>query len=405
MSNSPEAETVVAASVARPRPIRAPRIRVGAATARHLQSLDGSPHLQATSALLGATSLEPPQTFVEGSHGDGPEGLKRSAKVAEFWIDLLEGEQTDLIEEATKLKQRYAKSARHAENQTTELEALKAEKRRMLAELKWLQQSRDEAIVERRLLQEQGGKQQSAADREVQLSAKVDELESELLQERGRNAHIEESLVRIKGSYACVQQRADSMEMLILHYEDMLRCFDPRFVPISPDTNTFGENEDDASLSEAAWSDLPTSHEHTDRALSVKVARSLGLHKVKQTLLRHRRRVSNHSGQDSARTSPAGRPALTPELGRANSDGSGTARSNLDTARTSPSAIHSARSVNTDRSQSRDTRRLNLKDIQQVSARGPKSEGTEGSVAPASHDAAEESPPPRRVPRWQLRKE
>jgi hypothetical protein len=192
---------------------------------------------------------------------------------------LLEGEQTDLIEEATKQKQRYAKAARHAENQTTELEALKAEKRRMLTELKWLQQSRDEAIVERRLLEEQGGKQQSAADREVQLSARVDELESELLQERGRNAHIEESLVRIKGCYAWVQQRADSMEMLILHYEELLRCFDPRFVPKNPDTNTFGENEDDAR-SEAGWSDLPTSHEHTDAALSVKVARGLGLHKV-----------------------------------------------------------------------------------------------------------------------------
>eukprot|EP00418_Pyrodinium_bahamense_P066390 CAMPEP_0179078176 /NCGR_PEP_ID=MMETSP0796-20121207/34991_1 /TAXON_ID=73915 /ORGANISM="Pyrodinium bahamense, Strain pbaha01" /LENGTH=379 /DNA_ID=CAMNT_0020775471 /DNA_START=32 /DNA_END=1169 /DNA_ORIENTATION=- len=207
------------------------------ATLQHLQVLQSSRPLELPPAFLGTVGLaqlSPQDVFSSDEASPGHDGtrLRETVRTAEFWIALLEGEQSDLAEELAKHKQRHQLALRQTEAKASALREADGERKRLQAELRWLQQSRDQAICERRLLQEDSlrGADRDREDVSAQV-ARAEALERELQRERVEKADLEAQLVRVKVRYAESLQRADSLQYLAEYYEGQLRALSPGFEP------------------------------------------------------------------------------------------------------------------------------------------------------------------------------
>mmetsp|Transcript_3815 Transcript_3815/g.12158 ORF Transcript_3815/g.12158 Transcript_3815/m.12158 type:complete len:377 (+) Transcript_3815:102-1232(+) len=199
---------------------------------QHLQVLQSPRPLDVPPACLGNAGLAPPE--LSGASEAFPDAAQLQGKVrtAEFWISLLEGERCDLVEEVSKHKQRHQLALRQTEAKASALREAEGERKRLQAELRWLQQSRDEAICDRHLLKEDNERNATRSQQDTgQLAARAEALEAELRREREEKANLEAQLVRTKVRYAETLQRADSLQYLIDYYEDQLRALNPDFEP------------------------------------------------------------------------------------------------------------------------------------------------------------------------------
>lgn len=196
--------------------------------------------------MLGATQIgEPKELFgsaVVGDSGDNlyqktAEDLREVVRTAEFWISLLEGEQSDLHEEITKHKKRHQLTIRQSEAKASALREAEVERRRLLSELKWLQESRDKAICERHMLREDSVRLTSRRQEDVQsLAARTEALEHELQRERNEKAELEKQLVRTKVRFAESLQSQDTLEAILDYYEGQLKLLSPGFEPQDRDS-------------------------------------------------------------------------------------------------------------------------------------------------------------------------
>jgi hypothetical protein len=142
-----------------------------------------------------------------------------------------------LQEEILKQKQRHQLTIRQAEAKESALREAEGEKKRLLTELKWLQQSRDQAICERFLLREDSVKLTSRSKEDVELLvARSQALEMDLKREREEKAELERQLVRTKIRHAEALQAKDTLECLLDYYEDQLKVLNPNFTPQDRDT-------------------------------------------------------------------------------------------------------------------------------------------------------------------------
>lgn len=225
-------------------------MRSGQALAQHLQVLQSGRSLDAPwhDTPVGAVGLLqlPSEELFKGVEAADLKRLQEVVKTAEFWIALLEGERTDLSEEVVKHKQRYQLALRQADTQAKALRIAEQEKTRLEKDLKWLQDSRDQAIGDRALARADAKKleqNQSLSTRTAQdfedAAAKMRTLEDELHEEQEAKASLEENLVRTKIKHCEALQRADSMEVLIKFYEDQLAAANPHFQ--RQDLNALGQ--------------------------------------------------------------------------------------------------------------------------------------------------------------------
>lgn len=215
-------------------------------TMKHLQALQALRPLEPPSAMLGAAQIgEPKELFgsaVVGDSGDNlyqktAEDLREVVRTAEFWISLLEGEQSDLHEEITKHKKRHQLTIRQSEAKASALREAEVERRRLLSELKWLQESRDKAICERHMLREDSVRLTSRRQEDVQsLAARTEVLEHELQRERNEKAELEKQLVRTKVRFAESLQSQDTLEAILDYYEGQLKLLSPGFEPQDRDS-------------------------------------------------------------------------------------------------------------------------------------------------------------------------
>lgn len=210
---------------------------------QRLQVLQSDRLLEVPPACLGTASLPEvaPKDLLAGAvASEDVAQLRQAVRTAQFWIALLEGERTDLGEEIAKHKKRHQASIRHAEARATELREAEGEKKRLLSEIKWLQQSRDQAICDRHLLREDQTRLTSQSKGDVASeTARADASEAELKKIREEKAELEAQLVRVKVRSAETLQKVDSMEYLIEYYEDQLRALNPAFEPA--DLSTIGQ--------------------------------------------------------------------------------------------------------------------------------------------------------------------
>lgn len=214
------------------------------ATLQHLQVLQSARPLEVPPACLGATDpgladLRPKDLFV-GSEAASHDQLREILHKAEFWISLLEGENCDLNDEVAKHKKRYQQALRQADNKAVELKEVEGEKKRLLSEIKWMRESRDQAICDRALLREDAsrmttqtkGNVESAAKQAETAAKQAETLDAELQSLRSEKKSLEEQLVDVKVRAVDSMQKVDSMECLIEYYEDQLRAMDPKFEPV-----------------------------------------------------------------------------------------------------------------------------------------------------------------------------
>jgi len=218
-------------------------------TLKHLQALQAMRPLEPPGAMLGAATIgEPKELFgsavVEDVIRDGDslyqqssEELREVVRKAEFWISLLEGEQSDLHEEIAKHKKRHQLTIRQSEAKASALREAEVERRRLLTELKWLQESRDKAICERHMLREDSVRMTSRRQEDVQsLAARTEVLEHELKRERDEKAELEKQLVRTKVRFAESLQSQDTLEAILDYYEGQLKLLSPGFEPQDRDS-------------------------------------------------------------------------------------------------------------------------------------------------------------------------
>mmetsp|Transcript_84199 Transcript_84199/g.234839 ORF Transcript_84199/g.234839 Transcript_84199/m.234839 type:complete len:373 (+) Transcript_84199:110-1228(+) len=209
-----------------------------AATLKHLQALQVARPLDVPPSCLGVTEglqLEPKKLFEDTDDADSSQ-LHEKVRLAEFWISLLEGEKQDLAEEVAKQKQRHQLASRQVEAKASALREAEVERKRLQAEIKWLQQSRDDAIRDRHLGRQDASKAKDDADSKA---SRAGVLEDELRRERDEKAELEAKLVKTKVRYAEALQRVDSLEVMIEYYEDQLRAANPAFEPV--DLSTLGQ--------------------------------------------------------------------------------------------------------------------------------------------------------------------
>lgn len=84
------------------------------------------------------------------------------------------------------------------DREASALREAEVERRRLLSELKWLQESRDKAICERHMLREDSVRLTSRRQEDVQsLAARSEAMELELRREREEKAELEKSLGRV----------------------------------------------------------------------------------------------------------------------------------------------------------------------------------------------------------------
>lgn len=207
------------------------------ATLQHLQVLQSARPLEAPPACLGATDpnladLRPKDLFA-GSEAASHDQLRETLHKAEFWISLLEGENCDLNDEVAKHKKRYQQALRQADNKAVELKEVEGEKKRLLSEIKWMRESRDQAICDRALLREDASRMTTQTKGESESAAKqAESLDAELHSLRSQKKSLEDQLVGVKVRAVDSMQKVDSMECLIEYYEDQLRAMDPKFEPV-----------------------------------------------------------------------------------------------------------------------------------------------------------------------------
>ncbi|CAJ1424023.1 unnamed protein product [Effrenium voratum] len=172
---------------------------VGSATLKHLQALQARPLEPAALLRPLEPELTEPKELLATAAGEAlyeksAEELREVVRTAEYWISLLEGEQNDLHEEIAKQKKRHQLAIRQSESKASALREAEVERRRLLSELKWLQESRDKAICERHMLREDSVRLTSRRQEDVQsLAARAEALELELQRERGEKAELEKS--------------------------------------------------------------------------------------------------------------------------------------------------------------------------------------------------------------------
>eukprot|EP00931_Biecheleriopsis_adriatica_P122346 TRINITY_DN97334_c0_g1_i1.p1 TRINITY_DN97334_c0_g1~~TRINITY_DN97334_c0_g1_i1.p1 ORF type:complete len:354 (+),score=109.70 TRINITY_DN97334_c0_g1_i1:70-1131(+) len=218
------------------------------ATLKHLQALQAERPLEPRSATLGSTALPPSakELLADAGVSDGeasglesksPEELRDVVRAAEFWISMLEGEHSELHDEMQKHKQRHQLTLRQSEAKASALREMEAERKRLNSELKWLQQSRDQAICERHLLREDSVKLTSRSKEDADsLASRAGAVEAELKRERDEKAELERQLVRTKVRLAETLQSKDTMEAILEYYEDQLKLLNPSFEPQDRDT-------------------------------------------------------------------------------------------------------------------------------------------------------------------------
>lgn len=241
------------------------------ATLQQLQVLQSARPLEVPPACLGATDpsladLRPKELFADSASADHNQ-LREIVCKAEFWISLLEGEHSDLSEEISKHKKRYQLALRQADVKATELKEVESEKKRLLADIKWMRESRDQAICDRALLRDNASRMTTETKDNFESAAtRAQTLEAELERSRGEKKLLEEQLVVVKVRAVDTMQKVDSMECLIEYYEDRLRALDPRFEPVDiasvgqwmkpsrqdcdADSNGSGTNEQESVISQ-----------------------------------------------------------------------------------------------------------------------------------------------------------
>lgn len=207
------------------------------ATLQHLQALQAKKPLDIPPACLGAFDVPPQPQLSElesipATDEQGFELLREKVSTAEFWISLLEGERSNMLEDLEKHRQRCQLALRQVEAKSSALRESEGENRRLQKEVEWLQQSRDQAICERHLLREDNARVTDKSKEDVgSIANRAEAMEIEVQSEREKNRVLEEQLVRTKVRYAETLQKADSMEYLIEHYEGQLRAWNPSFEP------------------------------------------------------------------------------------------------------------------------------------------------------------------------------
>lgn len=165
------------------------------------------------------------------------EELQGVVRTADFWISLLEGEQNDLQEEISKHKKKQQLTIRQSEAKASALREAEVERKRLLSELKWLQESRDKAICERHMLREDTSRLTTRRQEDVQsLAARTEAIELELQREREEKAELERQLVRTKVRFAETLQSKDTLEAILDYYEGQLKLLSPGFEPQDRDS-------------------------------------------------------------------------------------------------------------------------------------------------------------------------
>jgi len=204
----------------------------GTTLRQHIDFLQSSRTFEASPVCVGPVEL--PESPVDKLLGDldhaGSEELRELIAQAGFWIKMLEGEQVDLKEEISRHKRRHQAAVRQLDAKARELRETEGEKKRLLAELRWLQESRDQAICEGYTLKEDRTRMSS------QIKNRTQGLEVELQRTRDEKTSIESQLVHAKVRAADTLQRVDSMSVVIEYYEDQLKALNPNFEPVELET-------------------------------------------------------------------------------------------------------------------------------------------------------------------------
>lgn len=206
---------------------------------QRLEVLEDVRPLDVPNACLGAVGMPelPPNNLFAGAEAAGEARLREMVQKAQFWISLLEGEHSHFVEEVEMQRKRRQLAVRQAEAKASALREAEGERRRLVSEMKRLQQSRDEAICERHALKEDGLKESSRSKIDAEaVATRCAVLEAELDRERGEKADMEAQLVKTKVRYAEALQRADSMEVVIHKYEGQLKALNPSFEPVDLST-------------------------------------------------------------------------------------------------------------------------------------------------------------------------
>jgi hypothetical protein len=154
------------------------------------------------------------------------ERLRETLRSAEFWISLLEGERHELMGEGGRQKAHLAQLEQRLDDQSGALRELEGEKKRLTQEVKWLQQSRDDNMIQKSLLREGNTKAKGDVDN---VAARAEALEAEIQKEHETNKRLEELLVRFKMRHVEVLQAVDSLEVITTNYEEQLKAFNPKF--------------------------------------------------------------------------------------------------------------------------------------------------------------------------------
>ncbi|OLP97814.1 hypothetical protein AK812_SmicGene19795 [Symbiodinium microadriaticum] len=227
---------------------RALQMATSGATLSHLQALQAMRPLEPPVPLLGSAALpvpSPKELLLSAGAADGgvalqyktAEELQDVVRTADFWISLLEGEQNDLQEEISKHKKKQQLTIRQSEAKASALREAEVERKRLLSELKWLQESRDKAICERHMLREDTSRLTTRRQEDVQsLAARTEAIELELQREREEKAELERQLVRTKVRFAETLQSKDTLEAILDYYEGQLKLLSPGFEPQDRDS-------------------------------------------------------------------------------------------------------------------------------------------------------------------------
>eukprot|EP00913_Durusdinium_trenchii_P023258 g21836.t1 len=137
------------------------------------------------------------------------------------------------------MPRRHQLTVRQSEAKASALREAEVERRRLLSELKWLQESRDKAICERHMLREDSVRLTSRRQEDVQsLAARTETevLEHELQREREEKADLEKQLIRTKVRFAESLQTQDTLEAILDYYEGQLKLLSPGFEPRDRDS-------------------------------------------------------------------------------------------------------------------------------------------------------------------------
>jgi hypothetical protein len=251
-------------------------MRSGHALAQHLQVLQTGKSLDAPwhDAPIGAVGILQPKSseLFAGVDKADAKRVEEVVRTAEFWIALLEGEKADLAEEVAKYKQRHQLVVRQADTQAKALREAKIENERLEKELKWLHESRDQAIGDRALAREDAKKlQQSQEDRNrseldiEDVTQRSQAMEAELEKEREEKNKLEELIVRLaKEKLELTEATAlcDTMKLLIKYYEAQLDALDPNFIP--EDLNRFGRPQEQSQPRECEVERNVSGHEEDE---------------------------------------------------------------------------------------------------------------------------------------------